>query len=84
MAKKKTWVEKLHCGKAPHIKKIDKAFAGIPVGSQMYISSPEEVNEFVKGIAKGQFMTPKDMRAHWPRQVAQSTPVLSLLASSCV
>ena len=29
----------------------------------MYISSPEEVNEFVKGITKGEFMTPKDMRA---------------------
>ena len=63
MAKSKTWAEKLHCGKTPHIKQIDKAFAGIPAGAQMYISSPEEVNEFVKGITKGEFMTPKDMRA---------------------
>jgi hypothetical protein len=63
MAKKKTWAEKLHCGKTPHVKEIDKAFADIPAGAQMYISSPEEINEFVKGIAKGQFITPKEMRA---------------------
>jgi hypothetical protein len=28
--KKKSWIEKRDCGKAPHVTIIDKAFAGIP------------------------------------------------------
>ena len=61
-SKKKSWVEKRDCGKAPHVTIIDKAFAGIPAGSKLLISSPLEIDEFVRKIPKGQHIDPLDMR----------------------
>jgi hypothetical protein len=61
-AKKKSWVEKRDCGKAPHVTVIDKAFAGIPGGSKLLISSPMEIDSFVRDIPKGKFVEPAEMR----------------------
>ena len=62
MAKAKTWIEKRDCGKAPHVKTIDKAFTGMPAGCKMLISSPQEIEEFIKRIPKGEFVEPAKMR----------------------
>lgn len=61
-AKKKSWVEKRECGKAPHVKVIDKSFAGIAAGSKMLISSPQEIDDFCNKIPKGKFVEPSQMR----------------------
>jgi len=61
-SKKKSWVEKRNCGKAPHIKVIDKVFAGIPAGSKLLISSPLEIDAFVRDIHKGAQINPAEMR----------------------
>ncbi len=63
MSKKKTWVEKRECGKPPHVTSIDKAFAGIPAGSKLLISSPQEIDGFIRAIPKGGFVEPAAMRA---------------------
>lgn len=60
--KKKSWIEKRECGKAPHVKVIDKSFAGISAGSKMLISSPQEIGDFIGGIPKGKFVEPSQMR----------------------
>lgn len=62
MASKKSWVEKRDCGKAPHVTVIDKAFAGIPAGSKLLISSPLEIDAFVREIPKGKQIEPAHMR----------------------
>jgi hypothetical protein len=61
-SKKKSWVEKRDCGKAPHVTVIDKAFAGIPAGSKLLISSPLEIDAFVRNIPKGKQIDPPEMR----------------------
>ena len=58
----KTWNEKLHCGKQPQTKRLEKDFAGMKAGSLMYISTPLEVDQYVKGIPYGSLVSPKVMR----------------------
>ena len=53
---KKTWAEKMKA-KPPHHVIIDKDFAGIPKGSKLHISSPEEIASELKNIAPGSFMS---------------------------
>jgi hypothetical protein len=62
MVTKKNWIEKRECGKAPHIKIIDKSFAGIPAGSKMLISSPQELDDFIRKIPKGKTIEPAAIR----------------------
>ncbi len=61
-SKKKSWVEKRDCGKAPHVTVIDKTFAGIPAGSKLLISSPLEIDAFVRDIPKGKQVDAAEMR----------------------
>ncbi|WP_222593309.1 hypothetical protein [Aquella oligotrophica] len=61
-SKKKSWVEKRNCSKPPHVKVIDKDFAGIPAGSKLLISSPPEIDEFIRSIPKGKLIEPLEMR----------------------
>ena len=58
----KTWNDKLHCGKQPHIKRLEIDFAGMKAGSLMYISTPLEVDQYVRGIPYGRLVSPKVMR----------------------
>jgi hypothetical protein len=66
-ATSKSWIQKRECGKAPHIKTIDKSFGGIPSGSKMLISSPQEIDAFITQIPCGISIEPADMR----KQLAQ-------------
>ncbi len=58
----KTWTEKLQQEKQPIKKHIDKSFAGMPAGCLMYISTPQEINDFVNNIEFGKVVTPPEMR----------------------
>ncbi len=59
---KPTWNDKLRCGKAPEVKRLEKAFAGMPEGCQMLIASPAIIDEYVRTIPEGQMVTVKAMR----------------------
>ncbi len=63
MARRKTWTEKLDCGREPHVEKIEKLFCGIPPGSLLLVSSPREVQALVKRIPEGRALSPAEVRA---------------------
>ncbi len=58
----KSWQEKLHSDKPSQRKRIDKAFAGMPSGTLMYISTPLEIDAYVRKLRKGRFVTQKKLR----------------------
>jgi hypothetical protein len=62
MASKKTWTEKLHCDKEPKIKRIDFNFADIPANSNMFIATPQIIDNYIKQIPKGKIVSVQTMR----------------------
>lgn len=62
MASKKTWTEKLHCDKVPKIKRIDFDFADIPANSNMFIATPQIIENYIKHIPKGKKVSVQTMR----------------------
>jgi hypothetical protein len=62
MAKKKTWLDKLNESKQPHIVKLEKAFAGIPAESRLFIPSPKLIDEYIQHIGYGKQTDAKTMR----------------------
>jgi hypothetical protein len=59
---KKTWKEKLNVAKHPEVKLLTFDFAGLKNGTTMLISTPLEINEYVKTIAYGQYKTVDEMK----------------------
>lgn len=59
---KPTWNDKLRCSKAPEVKRLDKALAGMPKGSRMLIASPAIIDAYVRSIPSGRTVTVKAMR----------------------
>lgn len=57
-----TWTEKLNCSKTPQIKRLEKSVAGMPAGSLMYMSTPLEIDEYIKKIPYGQGVSVQQMR----------------------
>ncbi len=60
--KKKSWAEKLKSKKEIQIKKVDFDFADIIAGSSMLIATPEVVDDYVKQIPKGKYVSIKTLR----------------------
>lgn len=58
----KTWVEKRDCGRNPQVKVLKKSFAGMPIGCKMLISSPHEVDGFIRKIPAGSTLSAAEMR----------------------
>ena len=58
----KSWTEKRDCGKSPHIKILDKKFAGIPQGCKMLVSSPQQIDSLVRRIPEGDTISPAKIR----------------------
>lgn len=61
--RKKTWIEKRDGAPAPHVDQISKPFAGMPAGAKVLISSPLEIEAYIRAIPKGRTRTIPDMRA---------------------
>lgn len=59
----KSWIEKRDCKRIPQVKVLDKPFAGMKQGCRMLISSPLEIDAFIRAIPPGQCITPAQMRA---------------------
>ena len=62
MASKKTWLDKLSEKKEPKIKRIDFYFADIPANSNMFIATPQIIDNYIKQIPKGKIVTVQTMR----------------------
>lgn len=80
MARKKSAIEHLNSGREPHI--IHQIPRGAPgyaeaKGGSMVVSSPREVDEFVRQLQPGEVITLDDLRAALARrhQVAVACPV---------
>jgi hypothetical protein len=57
----KTWAQKM-CAKPPHTVVLDKAFAGVPQGARLLISSPQEIDEFVRTLPAGRSLPIQQLR----------------------
>lgn len=62
MASKKTWLDKLNDKKEPKIKRIDFDFADIPANSNMFIATPQIIDNYIKQIPKGKKVSVQTMR----------------------
>jgi hypothetical protein len=62
MASKKTWIEKFERDKEPQIKRINFDFADIPANSNMFIATPQIIDDYIKKIPKGKTVTVQAMR----------------------
>jgi len=57
-----TWTEKLNCSKSPQKKLLEKSVAGMPAGALMYISTPQEIDAYIRQIPRGRGVTVQQMR----------------------
>ena len=62
MTKKKSWLDKLNEKKEPKIKRIEIDFADIPAGSNMFIATPQLIDQYIKEIGFGKFIDSKTLR----------------------
>jgi hypothetical protein len=62
MAKKKTWLEKLNEKKEPKITRTEKDFADVPANSEMFIATPQLIEQYIKGIGYGKRIDTKSLR----------------------
>lgn len=58
----KTWTQKLQSAKKPVVKRLDFPFAGIPAGSNMLISSPKDIENYIKELPFGKAVTIETLR----------------------
>src|SRR6267154_567746 len=62
MAQRKTWQEKLDNGREPKVVRLKKDFAGVAAGSDLLVSTPREVDTFIRRIPAGRFVDPRQLR----------------------
>lgn len=58
----KTWLEKYNNSKDPVVKTIDKPWLGFREGSKMLISSPAEIDDYIRKIPAGKTVTVEKLR----------------------
>jgi hypothetical protein len=63
-----TWSEKLNTGKSSQKKRLEKSIAGMPAGSLMYISTPKEIDAYVRNIPYGHAVSVVQMRGDLAKQ----------------
>lgn len=59
---RKTWTQKFAGAKPPHISRLEKPFAGMPVGTRLLISSPEAIAAYIRAIPSGETRSVIEMR----------------------
>jgi hypothetical protein len=57
-----TWSEKLSSSKVAQKKLLDKSVAGMPAGALMYISTPQEIDQYINLVPLGNSKTIQQMR----------------------
>ncbi len=59
---KKSWTQKLDPKTEAKIVQLDKDFAGIPAGSDLFVPTPRIVEAYIRKIPKGVSVTPQTLR----------------------
>ena len=49
----KTWQQKFDNGRTPVLESVDKAWGGIPAGEKFLISTPAEIDAYIRQIPNG-------------------------------
>jgi hypothetical protein len=62
MAIKKSWLDKLQEKKEAKVKHTDIKFADIPADSEMYIATPQIIDNYIKQIPEGKKVSVLNMR----------------------
>jgi hypothetical protein len=62
MKKAKSWTEKLNCPKPHEVKPAPMDIAGMKAGQIMFVPTPRIIDEFIRGIPRGQNMDVKTLR----------------------
>ncbi len=62
MTSKQTWTQKLNADKVSKVKHIDFNFSDIPANSNMFIATPQIINNYVKNIPVGKTVAVQTMR----------------------
>jgi len=53
----KTWLEKFNNGRKPMIETALQKFGDVPAGEKFVISTPEEIDNYIRSIPKGKVVT---------------------------
>jgi hypothetical protein len=61
-SKNKTWTEKMRDNMQPSIQTLDKPYAGQPIGAVMLISTPREIESYIRQIPYGTSVKPETLR----------------------
>jgi len=75
------WRKRFSSTKASHVVMLDTAFAGVPAGSRLLISSPGEIAAYLAAIPRGQTRTVAQMRSDLARraEAAAMCPVTTAI-----
>lgn len=66
-SRKKTWREKFHSQSAPHVEVLEKPFGGLQPGAKLLISTPAEIDGYVRTIPVGESRSIPHIRAELAR-----------------
>ena len=58
----KSWNQKFNNGQKPEVKISDKKFGDVPAGEKFLISSPKEIDEYIRTIPKGKAVSFQTMK----------------------
>jgi hypothetical protein len=62
MAKTKTWTEKLNAPRQAKRVVLDKPFAGVPAGATLFVATPKLVDDWIRGVPRGETRTVDKLR----------------------
>lgn len=82
MAKQKSWGDKLRSGRVSKVAVLEKPFAGLPIGTRLYVPSPERVAEAVNELPAGTRLSVKEFRERIARieKVDAACPTTTAIA----
>jgi hypothetical protein len=59
---KKTWTQKLHPKTEAKVVQLDREYAGVPAGGDLFVPTPRIVEAYIRKIPKGVSVTPQTLR----------------------
>lgn len=58
----KTWEQKFNNGREPKIETTDKKFGDVPAGEKFLISTPKEIDDYMRTVPEGKAVTFQTMK----------------------
>lgn len=80
---RKTWLEKLHNGEQPEVKRCPKDIAGMKKGQLMLLPTAEQLDALIRTIPPGQAKTVVELRAMLAKQ-AQAEVTCPIVTGFCM